>query len=88
MEFITCGDTNVNYVHCYNRRQQSDSLLATYNLKSTVKFPTRIKNGSCTVIDNILVDLSRNFTINPLINVLSDHDTQQLLVENIAAPIQ
>ena len=40
------------------------------------------------MIDNIFIDLSRNFTINPLINGLSDHDAQLLKLENIIAPIQ
>jgi len=31
------------------------------NLKSTVNFPTRIVNGSSTVIESIFTDLSRNF---------------------------
>ena len=36
------------------------------------------------MIDNIFIDLSRNFTINPLINGLSDHDAQLLKLEDIA----
>ena len=48
----------------------------------------RIFNGSSTAIDNIFIDLSRNFTINPLISGLSDHDVQLLISENIIAPIQ
>ena len=66
MEFIICGDININYLHCHNRRQQLDTLLALYNLKSTINFPMRIINGSSTAIDNILIDLSRNITIHPL----------------------
>jgi hypothetical protein len=59
-----------------------------YNLKSTVNFPTRVFNGSSTAVDNIFIDLSRNFSINPLTNGLSDHDTQPLKLENIFATIQ
>ena len=59
-----------------------------YNLKSTVRFPTRIFNGSSTAIDNNLIDLSRNCTINPPTNGLSDHDTRLLKFENITAPMQ
>ena len=59
-----------------------------YNLKSTVNFPTRIFNGSSTAIDNIFIDLSRNFTIYPLINGLSDHDAQLLKLQNVTAPIK
>jgi hypothetical protein len=76
-----------NYLHCHNRRQQLYTLLDSYNLKSTVNFPTRIINGSNTAIDNIFIDLSRNFTINPLINGLSDHDAQLLKLEKIIVPV-
>ena len=48
----------------------------------------RIFNGSVTAIDKIFIDLSRNFTINPLINALSDQDAQLLILENVIAPIQ
>jgi len=47
----------------------------------------RIFSGSSTVIDNISIDLSRSFIINPLIIRLSDHDTQLLKSESIIAPI-
>jgi len=59
-----------------------------YNLKSSVNFFTRIFNGSITAIDNIFNDLLRNFTVNSIINRLSDHDIQLLKVENVTAPIQ
>ena len=59
-----------------------------YNLKSTVSFPTRTFNGSSTAIDNIFIDSSRNFTTNPLISGLSDHNTQLLKSQNITATIQ
>jgi hypothetical protein len=49
---------------------------------------TTIKHASSTAIDNIFIDLSRNFTINPLINGLSDHDAQLLKLEKINVPIQ
>ena len=59
-----------------------------YNLKTTVNLPTGIFNGSSTAIDNIFIVLSRNFTINPFINGLSDHDFQLLKLEKVIAPIQ
>ena len=50
----------------------------TYNLTSTVNFPTRIQKNSATAIDNIFIDTSKmgNYTISPIINGLSDHDAQ------------
>ena len=86
-EFVICGDINISYLDSHHRRQQLDTLFAMDNLKSTVNFPTRIVNGSSTVIDNIFIDLSRNFSINPLINGLSDHNAE-LILENITALIQ
>jgi hypothetical protein len=52
---------------------------------STVHFPTRITNISATSIDNIFIDGSRNYTIKPHINGLSDHDAQLLILENVVA---
>jgi len=40
----------------------------------------KIFNGSTTAIDDTFIDLARNFTIDPLINGLSDHNVQQLLI--------
>jgi hypothetical protein len=87
-KFIICEDKNINYIHRHNRRKPLDNLLAMYNLKDRVSFPIRNFKGSSTVTDNIFIDLSQNFTINPLINGLSDHDIQLLKLENISTPIQ
>jgi len=48
----------------------------------------RIFNSSSTAIDNIFIDFSKNVTINPLINGLSDDDIQPIKLENIIVPIQ
>ena len=87
-EYIICGDVNVDYLHSHSRKQQLDMLLATYNLTSIVNFPTRIVNGSSTAIDNFFIDLSRKYTIKPLINGISDHDTQLLVMEKVMLPTQ
>jgi hypothetical protein len=39
-------------------------------------------------MDNIFIDLSRNFTINSLISGLSDRNTQLFKLEHVIAPIQ
>ena len=83
-----CVVININYIDSHHRRQQSDTLLTMDNLKSTVNFPTRNVNSSSTVIDNIFIDLSRNFSINPIINGLSDQNAELLTLENITALIQ
>jgi len=62
-----------------------DSLLASYNLTSTVYFPTRIQNNSSTAIDNIFINVSKfdDYIILPIVNGLSDHDAQLITVNNI-----
>jgi len=79
---------SLDYLDNHNRRQELDTLLAMYNLKSTVNFPMQIFNGSSTAIDNVFIDISRNFTINSLISVSSVHDDQLQKLENVIAPIQ
>jgi len=83
-EFIICGDININYVEANNNRKSLNNFLAIYNLISTANFPTRIVNNSISMIGNIFIDASRNYTIEPYINGLSDHDAQILTIHNIA----
>lgn len=77
--------TNINYLDNTKNKRQLDALLASYGLHSIVDFPTRIKNCSSTAIDNIFIDKHKNpnFTINPLLNGLSDHDAQILIMYNL-----
>jgi hypothetical protein len=46
IEIIVCDNINIDFLdkNCH-KRQQLDALLATYNLISTVQFPTRSLNG-------------------------------------------
>jgi len=83
-ELILCGDPNINYLNDNSRRDLLDSLLASFSLFSTVKFPTRISNNSCTPIDNIYINTYRyEFSVHPLINGLSDYDAQIIILSNI-----
>jgi hypothetical protein len=79
LEFIICGDVNINYLEKCDRCLQLDSLLCTYNLIGTVNFHTRIVNNSRTAIDNIYIHRNRTYTISPIINGLSDHDVSEIL---------
>ena len=82
---ILCGDFNINYLDDNSRKHTLDSLLASFGLFSTVKFPTRISYQSCTLIDNIFINIyNHDFSVHPLINVLSDHDGQIITFSNIA----
>jgi len=60
IEIILCGDFNINYLNDGSRKDLLDSLLASCNLFSTVNFPTRISNNSCTLVDNIFINTYRH----------------------------
>ena len=61
-----------------------DSLLASYNLFSTVDFSTRITNHLSTAIDNIFLNnITTDFSIQFRPNGLSDHDPLLLMLNNI-----
>ena len=59
-------------------------MLLSYNLYSTVNFPTRIHNISIKT-DNIFIDKVKyeSYSIHPLVNGLSDHDVQIIIINNI-----
>ena len=59
--------------------------MASYNLNTAVDFPTRITKYTSTANDNIFIDKIKNndYTIEPIINGLSDHDAQELVLHNI-----
>jgi len=82
---IICGDININYLIDSTHKQLLDSLLASYGLCSTVQFPTRIQNNSHTAIDNIFINTLKfsDFTLSPIINGLSDHNAQRIIICNI-----
>jgi hypothetical protein len=83
-ELILCGDFNINYLNDSSRKDLLNSLLASLNLFSTIKFPTRISYNSTTLIDNIFIKIYRHeFAVHPLINELCDHDAQILTLMNI-----
>ena len=80
---IICGYLNVNYLIGNNRRSQLDAVLHSYNLAGTVEFPTRFGlNSHKTAIDIVFVDTSTigKYDQYPLINGLSDHDAQLLML--------
>jgi hypothetical protein len=84
IRFIICGDININYLENCKKRQQLDALLQTYNLIETVLFPTRKTNAFSLAIDNVFITRSKNYTIFPHINGLSDHEAQLIVIENTA----
>jgi len=50
IEFVTCGDININYLeNCSKKSQQLDALLQTCNLIGTVSFPMHKSKASTTI---------------------------------------
>jgi hypothetical protein len=84
-EIIICGDINANYLIDSTHKQLLYLLLASYVFCITVQFPTRIQNNSYSTIDNIIINTSKfnNFFLFPIINGLSDHDAQTIIIRNI-----
>jgi len=65
-----------------NNWSQLDAALHSYTLTGIVEFPTRFGLTSQTAIDNVFIDISTlgNYELYPLINGLSDHDAQMLIL--------
>jgi hypothetical protein len=81
---------NINYLLDNNNKQHLDAMLHSYNLTSLVHFPTRIQNESSTVVDSIFIDTPKinDYTILSIINWLSDHDSQTIIIRDINFQIQ
>jgi hypothetical protein len=86
--FAICGYININYLENCKKRQQLDALLQTYNLIGTVSFRTCKTNASISAIDSIFITRSKNCSISPHINGLSDHEAQIIVIENTAVTKQ
>ena len=72
-------------VNCFSdndKRNQLDACLNSYNLFRTNDFPTKIYSYSNLVVDNIFIDITRlnNYQVFPLINGLSGHDAQNIIL--------
>jgi exonuclease III len=86
-EYIICGYININYPGNNNKQNQLNYMLRTYNMISTVHFPTRISHNSATLIDNIFVDNRRHYNIKPCINGVSALDAQLITLNNLSLPL-
>lgn len=67
LEYIACGDINLNYLTDIEKNSQLESLLPTYYLTNTLNFPTRI-----TAIDDNFIDIVRrdSYSVCPIIKEL------------------
>jgi len=82
LHFIICGDININYLNDSVNKSKQGNLLLSYNLTGTINFPARVHNTSATTIDNIVIDASQfeRYTVTPIINGVSDHNAQLLII--------
>jgi hypothetical protein len=69
-------------------KQLLNSLLSTYGLYCTVQFPTRICNNSVSLLDSIFINIVKydKLTVYSLVNGMSDHDAQVIVLHNITIP--
>jgi hypothetical protein len=67
------------------QQEELNIMLNSFNLYSMLHFPTRIKNGSSTMIDNIFFDTPQfnNVIVSLILKGLSDNDTQLLLLQDL-----
>jgi hypothetical protein len=89
VEFIVCGDINIDYLKDSFKKKQLNSLLLSFNLFSIIDFPTRSQNNSVSLIDNIFIDNSHvgGYLVYPIITGLSDHDAQFLIIKHISMQV-
>jgi hypothetical protein len=75
----------MDYVVDCTHKQLLDSLSTSYCLCSAVQFYNKTQNKSHVTIDNICMAMFtlNNFTLYPIINRLSDHDAQYIIICNI-----
>jgi exonuclease III len=50
LNFIICGDININYLNERKNKNLLDNLLLPYYLNSIINFPTRVQNTSATAL--------------------------------------
>jgi hypothetical protein len=89
VEFIICGDININYLQDTPKKKQLNSLLLSFNLFCIIDFPTRSQNNAVSLIDNIFTDYSQDgkYQVFPLNTGLPDHDPQLLIIRNVRLQI-
>jgi hypothetical protein len=82
LHFIIRVDMNINYLNESKNKNLLDNLLLSYNLTSIINFLTRVQNTSATAIDNIFINVFQfeSYSVTPIINGVSDHDAQLLII--------
>jgi hypothetical protein len=82
IEFVICGDMNVNNLTDSHRKQNLNLVLLSYNLSSIVNFPTRVPNNYSSMIGNICIDKSKlkNYKEEHVINGLYHYEAQLIVI--------
>jgi hypothetical protein len=83
MEFVTCGDFNINFFKNHTFKQQITLLFQTSYLFLSINFQARIGKVSSFAIDNIFVDHRRINSHYVSLHGLSDHEAQYLVLSNV-----
>ena len=55
---LVCGDWNINFLQCSVKLLELQNLLLMYSMVNTVKFPTRIRHNTCSLIDVMTTNLN------------------------------
>ena len=79
----------IDYTNDSFRKNYLDSILASFNLCGSVKFPTRMFKDTSTQIDNIYTNIyiyiyKLDFSVYPVINGPSDHVAQIIIFTDIS----
>lgn len=86
IEFVICGDININInsLTDSHRKQNLNLMLLSYNLSSTVNFPTSVPNNYSSAIDNVFIDKSKlkNYKEEHLINGLYHYEAQLIKIND------
>jgi hypothetical protein len=85
LQIVICGVININYLIDTNKKKQLNIMLNSFYFYSMLHFPTRIKNVSSKMNDIIFFDTTQfnNFIVLQILNGLSDHDAQLLLLQDL-----
>lgn len=74
IQFIVCGDFNFD-VYSNDYFSELCTIMSCFNLKPVVGWPTRVTDTTCTIIDNIFVNIDNDDVCCVLDNFISDHRT-------------
>lgn len=78
---LLTGDLNIDLLKYSKNRRTILSLCDSFNLRSFVNFPTRVKETSKTALDHVYSDIdSEDVCVKPLDSCISDHRAVQIKI--------